>query len=75
MQSLITDLAEQGLAVVLISSELEELLEGSDRVVVLRDGAVAGELIGDDVNEHQLMATLALSAEEAGDVRTDHPDR
>ncbi len=75
VQSLITDLAEQGLAVVLISSELEELLEGSDRVVVLRDGAVAGELIGDDVNEHQLMATLALSAEEAGDVRTDHPDR
>ena len=33
-----------GLAVVLISSELEELIEGSDRVVVLKDGSVVGEL-------------------------------
>jgi monosaccharide-transporting ATPase len=71
VQSLITDLAGQGLAVVLISSEMEELLEGSDRVVVLRDGAVAGVLSGDDVNEQQLMATLAAVAQEDGDVRAD----
>jgi len=59
VQSLITDLAAQGLGVVLISSDLEELLEGSDRVVVLRDGTVAGTLNGDEVNEQRLMATLA----------------
>jgi monosaccharide-transporting ATPase len=75
VQSLITDLAGQGLGVVLISSEMEELLEGSDRVLVLRDGAVAGELAGDDVNEQQLMATLAAVAEEDVDVRTEHTDR
>ena len=35
----------------LISSEMEELIDGADRVVVLRDGAVVGELTGDDVTE------------------------
>ena len=40
----------------LISSDLEELVEGADRVVVLRDGAVVGELAGDDVTEHAIMA-------------------
>jgi ribose transport system ATP-binding protein len=44
VQALIDELAREGLAVVLISSDLEELVEGADRVVVLRSGAVAGEL-------------------------------
>ena len=44
IQALIDELAEQGLGVVLISSELEEVVEGADRVLVLRDGAVVGKL-------------------------------
>ena len=59
VQELISELAGQGLGVVLISSELEELLESSDRVVVLREGAVAGLLTGDEVTENDLMAMLA----------------
>jgi ribose transport system ATP-binding protein len=59
VQGLIDELARDGLAVVLISSDLEELVEGADRVVVLRAGAVVGELAGDDVTEHAIMATLA----------------
>ena len=59
VQELIAELAGQGLAVVLISSELEELLAGSDRVVVLREGAVAGLLAADEVTESHLMAMLA----------------
>ena len=38
IQRLIRELAEQGLGVLMISSELEEVIEGSDRVTVLRDG-------------------------------------
>ncbi|WP_163540315.1 ATP-binding cassette domain-containing protein, partial [Klebsiella pneumoniae] len=38
IQSLIKSLADQGLAVLMISSELEEVIEGADRVFVLRDG-------------------------------------
>jgi monosaccharide-transporting ATPase len=59
VQRLVDELAREGLAVVLISSDLEELVEGADRVVVLRAGAVVGELAGDEVSEHAIMATLA----------------
>ncbi|MFG3256945.1 sugar ABC transporter ATP-binding protein [Streptomyces sp. NPDC048172] len=66
VQRLVDELAEDGLGVVLISSDLEELIEGSDRVVVLRDGAVVGELTGDQVTEDRLLETIA----EAGTART-----
>lgn len=59
VQRLIEELAEEGLGVIMISSELEELLEGSDRIVVLRDGAVAGTLTAAEVTEERLMQVLA----------------
>ncbi|MEV1047851.1 sugar ABC transporter ATP-binding protein [Streptomyces sp. NPDC049916] len=59
VQSLIDDLAREGLAVLLISSDIEELIEGADRVVVLRGGAVAGELAGEEVAESRLLEVLA----------------
>jgi ribose transport system ATP-binding protein len=59
VQAVIDELATDGLAVVLISSDLEELIEGSDRVVVLKDGRRVGELTGDGVTESELMSTLA----------------
>jgi len=59
VQALIDELAADGLAVVLISSDLEELVEGADRIVVLRAGAVVTELEGDDVDEPAVMAALA----------------
>ncbi|MDQ0585260.1 sugar ABC transporter ATP-binding protein [Streptomyces rishiriensis] len=59
VQKLVDELAADGLGVLLISSDLEELVEGSDRVVVLKDGAVVGELTGDDVTEDKLMRTIA----------------
>ncbi|WP_433888089.1 sugar ABC transporter ATP-binding protein [Streptomyces sp. CA-111067] len=65
VQTLIDELAGEGLAVLLISSDLEELVEGADRIVVLRAGAVAGELTGDDVREDALMAVLAEAVPEA----------
>jgi ribose transport system ATP-binding protein len=61
VQSVIDELAKDGLAVVLISSELEELIEGSDRVVVLKEGRVVGELTGADVSEGALMDALAAA--------------
>lgn len=58
VQVLIDELAAQGLAVVLISSESEELVEGSDRILVLRDGRVDGELSGDDLTNARLLQAL-----------------
>jgi galactofuranose transport system ATP-binding protein len=63
VQNLIDESAEQGLGVVLISSELEEVIEGSQRVVVLKEGAVVGELSGDDITEDRLMGMLAAESE------------
>jgi ribose transport system ATP-binding protein len=62
VQILIKELADEGLGVVLISSELEELLEGSDRVVVLKDGAVVGTLERGEVDEGALMRMLAVES-------------
>ena len=63
VQSLIDELAEQGLGVVLISSELEEVVEGSERVFVLKEGAVVGVLSGDDLTEDNLMEMMAHESE------------
>ncbi|MFI5806107.1 sugar ABC transporter ATP-binding protein [Streptomyces sp. NPDC051561] len=70
VQSLIDDLAGEGLAVLLISSDIEELIEGADRIVVLRGGAVAGELAGDDVSEDHLLAALADHTPDPPDTTT-----
>jgi galactofuranose transport system ATP-binding protein len=59
VQALVDELAKDGLGVVLISSEFEEVVEGSDAIVVLREGRVVTRLEGADVNEAALLAALA----------------
>lgn len=54
-------MAREGLAVLLISSELEDVTEGSNRVFVLRDGAVVGVLAGTEVSEDAVMDMIAHS--------------
>jgi ribose transport system ATP-binding protein len=51
----IHSLTEQGISVVVISSELEEVIGLSNRVVVMRSGEIMGELTGEDINEHEIM--------------------
>jgi len=67
IRELIDELAEQGLALVLISSELDEVVEGSDAVIVLKDGRVVDELHGDEVTEDTLMHALAGRAAGPGE--------
>ncbi|MBP2327698.1 ribose transport system ATP-binding protein [Kibdelosporangium banguiense] len=59
VQALVAELAAEGLGVVLISSEFEEVVEGSDSIVVLREGHVVGRLRGAEVTEAALIAALA----------------
>jgi ribose transport system ATP-binding protein len=47
--------AADGLAVVVCSSDMEDIVSVCDRVVVLRDGHALCELAGTDVNEHELL--------------------
>jgi galactofuranose transport system ATP-binding protein len=66
IQGLINELADEGLGVLMISSELEELNEGCDRVTVLRDGRSVAELVGDAINEDAMMAAMAHGEAESG---------
>src|SRR6266568_106789 len=59
IQALIEELAEKGLGVLMISSELEELLEGSDRVVVLHDGQTVASLDRQDISLNAVLAVMA----------------
>ena len=52
----INKLAEQGLAIVLVSSELPEVLGLSDRVMVLHEGRVTGEFVRKDATPEKVMA-------------------
>ncbi|MCB8889340.1 sugar ABC transporter ATP-binding protein [Vreelandella malpeensis] len=62
---LIRELTAQGKAVVVISSELEEIIGLADRTLVIRQGRVAATLEGDDINEECIML-YAAGAWEAG---------
>lgn len=59
IQKLVVKLASQGMAVVFISSEIEEMLRTCDRMVVMRDGAKVGELSGNEMNQSSIMSTIA----------------
>jgi len=59
IQRIIKQLAEDGLGVLMISSELEEIIEGSDRVFVLREGRSVAELPHGEASEAAVMAAMA----------------
>jgi ribose transport system ATP-binding protein len=60
----IAELAELGLAIVMVSSELAELIGFCDRILVMREGAVVGELRGEHATE-ELILRHALRTEPA----------
>jgi simple sugar transport system ATP-binding protein len=60
IQKLVLSLAEEGKACVFISSELDEVLRCSHRIMVLRDREKVNEFSG-EVSEHTIMQTIAGS--------------
>jgi ribose transport system ATP-binding protein len=59
IQRLIDALAGDGLGVLMISSEIEELVEGCDRVGVLRDGVSVANLAGATLTPAAVMSAMA----------------
>ena len=53
---IINDLASKGFAIIMVSSELPELIAVSDRIIVMREGRISGEIDAKDVTEEQVMA-------------------
>jgi ABC-type sugar transport system ATPase subunit len=59
---IINKLTAEGVAVVLVSSDLPELVAMSDRVVVMREARIVAELTGDDVDEHSVLEHALVGA-------------
>lgn len=63
--SIILELKKQGVAIMLISSDMEEIVELSDRAVVMFQGHITGELSKDEIDQNTLMnASFDVKAEE-----------
>ncbi len=76
VRTTIDELADEGLAVLLISSETEELVDGSDQIVVLKDGEVVAVLDGDEITEDDLVRAIASVrvGPPADEVQASRPD-
>jgi simple sugar transport system ATP-binding protein len=61
VEKLIQSLRQEGLAVLFISSELEEIVRQSQRVVILRDRRKVGELTEADISEEAIMHSIATA--------------
>jgi len=62
IMELILALAKQGMTILFISSELSEVIKCCDRVIVLRDRNIIDELSGDEIEESNIMKTIAGGA-------------
>ena len=58
---LICDLASRGIAVILISSELTEVINLADNIIVMRNGSVTGTIAGADATEENVLALAMLN--------------
>jgi ribose transport system ATP-binding protein len=60
---IVRDLARSGVGVIIISSELPELIGVCDRVLVVREGRITGEVAGDDMTEENIMYLASIADE------------
>lgn len=59
IQKLILKLAEEGISITFISSEIEEMLRTCSRLIVMRDRNIVGELKGEELTQERVMRTIA----------------
>jgi len=59
IQKLVLRLAEEGVSVTFISSEIEEMLRTCSRLIVMKDRQIAGELTGENLTQKDVMHVIA----------------
>jgi inositol transport system ATP-binding protein len=72
VHQVLSDLAAQGVAILVISSELAEVMAVSDRIVVFREGVVVADLDGETATEEGLMAYMATGVGRASPPGMEH---
>ena len=65
MHNLLFEMANAGIAVIAISSELPEILAISDRIVTMREGRVTGEILRADADQEKLMTLMTAPIDRA----------
>jgi ribose transport system ATP-binding protein len=55
IHQILNDAAAAGMSVVMVSSDMRELIELSHRIIVMRNGLIAGELSGSDISEEAVL--------------------
>ena len=64
IQRLVLKLAEEGMSITFISSEIEEMLRTCSRLIVMRDRKIVGELKGEELTQSNVMRTIAGGGKE-----------
>ena len=74
--SLVRTLAEEGAGILLISSEVEELVDACDRIYILRQGRIVAELLRDEISKEAILAAAltGTTGEDGGRHRTQKED-
>ena len=62
---IIDDLAKAGAGILVISSELAEVVGVADRVIVMREGHLEGEVTGDDIDQENIIALATAAKKQA----------
>ena len=61
---MITDLAARGIGIIVISSEMPEIIGISDRIITLCEGRVTGEFLREEATQEKLLYAATLREEE-----------
>ena len=59
IQKMMLDLSKEGMSFIFISSEMEEVIRTSDKVVIFKDNKKIKELTGNDINEKSILNSIA----------------
>ncbi len=66
IQKIVLDLADEGIAVIFVSSELDEELQTCGRMLIYKDRRIVAEIAGDEINESTVMEAMAGGEAHAG---------
>lgn len=61
--ALMNDFVENGGAIIMISSEMPEIIGVSDRVIVMREGKISGEISGSEISEQSIIQLASITSD------------
>jgi inositol transport system ATP-binding protein len=65
VHNLLFQMAASGIAIIVISSELPEILALSDRIVMMREGRISGEISRAEADQERLMTLMTIGSQRA----------